>query len=297
MLLNEMEIFYYVVELHSFSKAAQQLGVSKSYVSKRITRLEQELKSKLLIRNTRKVALTQAGQHFYHYCQGVVQSAQQGYSKIQDLQARPTGKLKISAPPAFGKYVLAPLLKDFMRDYPDITLEIVLESRLVDVIQEGCDLVLRAAVLPDSGLVAQQVMLMENQLCAAPEYLAKHGIPTTPQQLANHVFALYQATTTFKWNSHRTVAMIETPLYGAVVTNQMDFMKQLILEGSCMGVLPTFMIQKELQAGSVLPCLTDYTLGGSPLYAIYPQREFLPPKVRVLLERLLSLSSRGAVIS
>jgi DNA-binding transcriptional LysR family regulator len=141
MLLNEMEIFYYVVDFKSFSRAAQQLNVSKSFISKRITFLENELKTKLLLRSTRNITLTEAGHVFFKQCEKVIVEARKSYQLIDTFHQDPVGTLKISVPIAFGLHLLPSVIANYTEKYPDIKLDIDCENRLVDVIKDGYDLV------------------------------------------------------------------------------------------------------------------------------------------------------------
>ena len=161
MLLNEMEIFYYVVEQHSFSKAAERLHVSKSFISKKITRLERELKTRLIARSTRKLTLTQAGDSFYRYCAHVVQAAEKGYAMMHELQGKPAGLLKVSIPPALALNLLSPVFSEFLTQYPEVILDIQLDSRLVDLVKEGYDLALRSAILESSNLIAKKIFTVK----------------------------------------------------------------------------------------------------------------------------------------
>src|SRR3990167_8304048 len=162
MLINEMALFYEVVQLKSFSQAAEKLKVSKSYVSKRINKLENNLQVKLLNRSTRKLSLTEEGEIFFQHCQNLAENAKQGYEAIHNRQNKPTGVLKISVPPAFALHVLTPPLIQFSEQYPEIELRVNLENQLVDIIKEGYDLVVRSAILPDSNLIAQPLVTLQN---------------------------------------------------------------------------------------------------------------------------------------
>jgi DNA-binding transcriptional LysR family regulator len=186
MLLYEMEIFYTVIELGSFAKAADKLRVSKSHISKKITKLETHLKTKLLSRTTRKLALTEAGENFYQQCAKVIEEATKGYSLIHELQGKPSGTLKISAPPAFGIYLLPEVINRYLLKYPDVKLEIDLSNKHIDLVKQGYDLALRSGKLESSRLISKRIMSMENILCASPHYLKKHGTPKHPEDLEKH---------------------------------------------------------------------------------------------------------------
>ncbi len=287
MLLNEMEMFYYAIELQSFSKAAVQLSVSKSFISKHISKLEKSLNTRLIIRTTRKLVLTEAGEAFYKQCAKIVCEANESYNMLQNLQAKPSGTLKISAPPAFGVYVLAPLLPNFLQQYLDIKIDLQLDNRVINLKQEGYDIALRFAVLESSSLIAKKITTLKNVICAAPTYFDKHAIPSKPVDLLTHNFALYSDSEQAKYLTlHYKDKEEVVALQGNVITNHMDFIKQIVLSGECMTVLPEFMVKKELASGELVTCLAKYKLAPGTLYAMYLERKFMPLTLKVFLEML-----------
>jgi len=287
MLLDEMEIFNSVVEMRSFSKAADKLGVSKSFISKRITKLEQELETRLLTRTTREILLTEAGEAFAKHCEKIVTEAELAYANLHELKGEPTGLLKVSAPPAFGVNVLAPLIPKFLQQYPKINLQIELSNQLVDIIKEGFDIALRSAVLEDSELIARQIFKIENTICATKEYLAKNGTPTTPSDLNNHNFARYSySKRSQQLRLRKNKQEYEVHITGNFACNHIDLTKLMLLQHQCIAVLPRFMVDKEIANKQLIVCLPEYQLATSKLYAVYPEREFTTPKVKVFIEQL-----------
>lgn len=282
-----MEIFYYVAEFQSFSKAARKLGVSKSFISKRITKLEKNLKVRLLIRSTRKLTLTEAGENFYLHCLNVVQEASKGYAIINESKGKPVGTLKISMPPAFAMNLIASMLSNFIKKYPDVILDIELENRLVDLIAENYDLVIRSAKLEDSNLIAQKILTFKPVVCATPQYLKLHGKPRTPKELERHNLAIYNYSKDAKYIRF-TKNGIEDIIYihGNFTSNHLDLIKKMVLSHTCMAVFPDFMVSQELKNRHLNLCLEQYQLPESQLYAIYPEREFMPLKLKVFLEML-----------
>jgi len=287
MLLDEMEIFYYVAEFKSFSKAASRLNVSKSFISKQIIKLERELKVHLISRTTRKLTLTGAGESFYRYCANVVREGHEAYSMISELQGMPSGVLKISMPPALGINLIAPMLPKFLSHYPEVSLNIELENRLVDLHEEDYDLVLRSAMLESSNLIAQRIFSIKNIICASESYLRTHGIPNVAADLEAHNFAIYSYAKNaghikvIKNNNEEIVH-----IGGNFTSNHLDLIKQMVLNNLCMAILPKFMVEKELKTGEVKPCLLTYRLPENPLYAVYPERKFMLPKLKKFLDML-----------
>ncbi len=291
MLLDEMEIFYYVVELKSFSQASEKLNVSKSYISKRVSFLENELKTKLLLRNSRRITLTEAGHAFFKQCEKIILEAKKSYQLIETFNQNPTGTLKISVPIALGLHLLSDVLTNFIEKFPDVILDINCENRLVDVIKDGYDLVLRSAKLESSNLIARKLFSLKNIICASPDYLKKHKHITLPEDLSNHQFATYYLTK--KTNELKLIKnknTIKIAINSNVVTNQLDLMKQMILNGTCLGVLPEFMVKKEIEQKRIVSCLNQYELPPSLIYLIYPYKELLP-KTKVFITMLKKLVS------
>lgn len=287
MLLDEMEIFYYVAELKSFSKAADRLNVSKSFISKKISKLERALKVHLVSRTTRKLTMTGAGESFYRYCANIVREGHEAYSMISELQGKPSGVLKISMPPALGLNLIAPMLPKFLSLYPEVTLNIELENRLVDLLEEDYDLVLRSAILESSNLIAQRIFSIKNIICATETYLHTHGIPNVPADLETHNCATYNYSKkagyiTLIKNNHEETIHVQ----GNFMSNQLDLIKQMVLNNLCIAILPRFMVANELKMEKIKPCLTTYRLTENSLYAVYLERKFMLPKLKIFLEML-----------
>lgn len=289
MLLDEMEIFYYVVEFKSFSKAAAHLNVSKSYISKKITKLEQELKIHLLSRSTRKLTLSEAGENLYQFCANIVREGQDAYSMLSELKGKPSGVLKISMPPALGVHFISSMLPQFLLNYPEVKLDIQLENRLVDLLKEGYDLVLRSAVLESSNLIAQRIYSINTIICATETYLQTHSALNVASDLEKHNCLIYNyskkaAYLTLIKNNKQEMIHIQ----GNFMSNHLDLIKQMVLNNVGIGILPRFMVNNELQAKMLKHCLPTYRLPESELYAIYPERKFILPKLRVFLDMLKS---------
>ncbi|MFB6358289.1 MAG: LysR family transcriptional regulator, partial [Thiohalorhabdaceae bacterium] len=181
-----MALFARVVEQRSFSGAARDLGLSKSTVSKRVSRLEERLGVRLLHRTTRRLSLSEAGRTFYDYCRQAVAAAQAGEEAVTRLQEQPRGVLSLNAPVSFGSRHLAPVISRFMRRYPEVSVDMTLDDRVVDLVEAGFDVAVRIAELPDSTLIARRLAPARHVVCAAPAYLAQAGEPRTPADLVHH---------------------------------------------------------------------------------------------------------------
>lgn len=289
MLANEMILFYHVVRLKSFSQAAEKLKLSKAFVSKHISQLEKELKVRLLLRNTRQLSLTEAGEIFYSQCEKLFELAQHSYENMANLRNQPSGTLKITAPPALAIHLLAKPFAEYQNRYSEVDLNVILESQLVDLIQQGYDLAIRSAILPDSNLVARKLVTLNYWLCASPAYLQQHGAIDHPDQLAQHRFAIYSSqTATNKLEFIRGKRAFTVTVEGQFQSNQLDLIAQMVMAGSCVAVLPEFMAAAGVADGRLSICLANYRLPAKPLYVIYPQREFVPLKVKTFIELLNS---------
>jgi DNA-binding transcriptional LysR family regulator len=287
MLMNEMVIFYTVVQQNSFSGAASTLGVSKSFISKHITELEKKLKTRLLNRTTRQLSLTEAGEIFYQHCKSLAAVADDGFDAIMNLNNQPSGKLKISVPPALAVHLFSEPMITYMQLYPDVTLNVNLESKFVDIIKDGFDLVIRVAIMPDSSLISQKIASLGSVVCASPQYMEKNGPIHTPEELSSHVFTTYSGhrfskTLTFtRKNKQHTV---EVP--SIFDCNSLDLMVKILGTHACMAVLPTLMAKQLEKENKVIICLPEYQLPEVDLYAVYPARAFMPLKVKAFIDIL-----------
>lgn len=259
MLANEMILFYHVVHLKSFSQAAKKLGLSKAFVSKHIVQLENELKIRLLLRSTRQLKLTEAGEIFYLECEKMFGLEQNSYENMENLRNQPAGTLKISMPPALALHLLAKPLADYQMRYPEVKLNIVLESQIIDLVQQGYDLAIRSAILPDSNLIARKLVMQNYLLCATPQYLQKNGAIDHPDQLAQHhfgVFSLGTSTQTLEFirGNRQFKIMVE----GRFQSNQLDLIAKMVFAHCCVAVLPEFMAATAIAKGQLIKCLEKY---------------------------------------
>ncbi len=282
-----MLVFYHVATLKNFSKAAEKLAIAKSSVSKCVAALEKDLKSRLLVRTTRKLSLTDAGEIFYRYCHTIVEQAEQGYDAISNLRRRPAGDIKISVPPAFAMHFLTDFLATFCANYPEIKLHVVLESRFANIIEEGYDLLIRSAVLSDSNLVVQKLISFNNILCVSPKYLRKHGAVKSIEDLKNAYFAIYSGSKLSKKiylkQGERRIALDVNNYFQS---DNLSFIKQLVLAGCYMAVFPEFMVKKEISQKKLIQCIPSYQFPESSIYLLYPDKEFMPLKLRVFINAL-----------
>lgn len=284
MLLNDMAIFYAIATTRSVSKAALRLKVSKSFVSKSLTKLELELGTKLITRNTRQLQLTQAGNVFLESCTKVVQEQELAQNKLERLRHSEDGHLKISLPVAFALELLVPMLTEFARRYPKISLDLRLEHELVDIIGEGYDLVLRSATLDSSNLIQQKIYPTKQILCATPAYFKQHGMPNIPEDLAKHYLGCYYPITVLTFvKGKQTKTLKVAPQFSS---NNLDMIKEFVLKNLSIGYFPEFVVQTELTKKMLVPCLPDYQSPISTIYALYPEQKLMSPALKNFLHML-----------
>lgn len=285
--LTLLKSFITVAELASFSQAARRLGLSKSLISRHVSGLEAELGVLLLTRTTRRLALTEAGRAYAERCQRILADLEEADEAIGNLQAVPRGRLKVTAPMSFGALHLAPVLPAFTERYPDIQLDLSLSDRMVDLIEDGFDLALRAGRMGDSSLIAKRLCPIRRVACASPAYLEKRGTPATPADLSLHLCLSHSELAVSEW---RFIDAQQRPLIaevkGPVRLNNGEAMRHLALAGVGIVYLPTFFIGPDIRAGRLIPLLEAFIPQDSALYAVYPHARHLSPKVRVFVDFL-----------
>ncbi|WP_191601951.1 LysR family transcriptional regulator [Marinomonas algicola] len=285
---SAIPVFVAVVENGSFSKAAEKLGTSKSAVSKRVSRLENTLGVKLLHRTTRKLSLTGAGEQYFHYALKALIAASEGIDTVTQLQGKPKGVLKVSSPMSFGRLHLAPLVADFLTHYPDITLNLVMDDKKVDLVEAGFDVAIRAGEMQDSSLIARRLASCRSVICASPFYLEKHGIPSTPAELKEHnCISFSYGNNANEWVFHHSDGIQKIKAEGNYQVNNSEALQKATLEGLGIAKIPTFVIGQDISKGHLVPLLEQYSLPMQTFYVVFPERRYLPAKVRVFLDFII----------
>jgi DNA-binding transcriptional LysR family regulator len=291
--LNEIVVFARVVETRSFTAAAQQLGLPKSTVSRKIAQLEERLGVRLLQRTTRKLNLTEVGQAYYERCQRIVQDIAAAEQVVIDMQTAPRGLLRVTVPVDLGSTFVGALIAEFIAAYPDIQIDLDLSDRVVDLIEEGVDLGLRFGPLTESTLIARKLGAVQMRLCASSEYVAKRGAPTTIAQLAEHdalVFAPSGRAMT--WTLRGPDGAVEDALLRSrLVSNGMLALRDAMRAGGGVALLPEIVIADDVAAGRVAIVLPAWSAGPAELFAVYPSTRNLSPKVRAFLEFVVARMS------
>jgi DNA-binding transcriptional LysR family regulator len=282
--LDDALIFTRVVECHSFTQAAQSLGMQKSTVSRRIALLEERLGVRLLNRTTRKLRLTEVGQAYYERCRQIMLDFAEAEQAVMQLQQEPSGLLRITAPIEFGQLFLGGVLGRFMRQYPQISAEVELTSRDVDPLEEGVDIAIQVGQPRDSTLIARKLLESRRRLCASPDYLAQHGAPQTIHELAGHRAILLPQDSPRYW-----------PLVGEQVQcqrvlscNNITLAREAALAGAGISGLPVMISEEALRSGRLVELLPAARLPIGELYAVYPSRRFQAMKVKTFLDFLMA---------
>ena len=296
--LKRIGVFTRVVETKSFSEAARQLGVAKSAVSKQIAQLEKEVGVRLLNRTTRSLSLTEAGEIFYRHCAEIINRTKIALSELREYQNQPTGTLRISSPINYGTQHLVPVIKELRTIYPLLKIDLLLEDRIINMVEEGVDLAIRIGWLQESNLIAKKICESPMVVFASPEYLAKKGQPKTPEDLQQHSWiglSIFKAP--LKWQFAKNGQAHNVQLQSSLKTNSVEAVIALVKTGQGISAISQFAIQDYIQSGALQLILTDYHLKASGIYAVYPHREHVPPKVRIFIDFLSKHCHNAAWLS
>ena len=284
---QEMRVFAAVVDAGSFVAAADALGMSKAAVSRYVSELEQRLRVRLLHRTTRKLSLTAEGELFLARCREILASIEEAEAEISTRSDTASGQLKVSVPVSFGIRHLAPLWSEFMEAHPRVTLDVQLADRIMDLVDEGFDLAVRIARLPDSSLVSRKLAATRLVLCASPEYLGTRGTPQHPSELAQRDVIGYSLLTMGEqWQFTGPEGPVSVKVRPRFWSNNGDTCVAACVRGAGLQLQPTFLIARELAAGQLVEVLPQFRSIELGIYAVYPTRKFVLPKVRALVEFL-----------
>jgi len=276
-----------VVELGSFTAAADAMGISHTIVSRQIRQLEEHLGAQLLNRTTRRFALTDAGRDYYEASRQILDALDDADRNVGRHQARPAGTLRINAPMAYGTLELSQWLPSFMALYPELNVDLVCNDRMVDLIEEGFDVGLRLArELPDSTLIARRLASSPVVAVASPAYLRQHGAPATPDDLARHNCLVYtQAARPGEWTFTGAGGASQTvSVRGTLQANTSVALRSAALAGVGIISAASFIVQEELKRGALVQVLPGWTLAPREFFALYPQNRHQSPKVRAFID-------------
>lgn len=284
---GEMEVFARVVQDGGFSAAARNLDITPSAVSKLIARLETRLGTRLLVRTTRALTLTEEGEAYHHAALRILQELNEAEQEAAGGAVR--GRLRINTTIPFGTMFVAPAIPEFISRNPDLIVDLSFTDGIVDLVAEKTDVAIRMGNLPDSGLIARKLGQSRRVVCASPDYLARRGSPETPADLAYHdclTFNFRRARPSWPFRGHnRDIAQ---PVKGSIVVNNGETMKQMVLAGAGIARVGLFHVADDIAAGRLIPLLEDFNPGDLELvHAVYVGGGPLPHRVRAFIEHMV----------
>jgi DNA-binding transcriptional LysR family regulator len=295
MQLDDMRIFVTAVDAGNFTAAANRLRLSKQFVSRRVAALEEGLGVRLLVRNTRNLAVTDLGQDFYERAKRILAEVGEAEEAMTARRTDPRGLLKVSAPMSFGLSHLSPLVAEFLREHPDVRFDMDLSDRNVDVIGEGFDMALRIGRLQDSTLVAVKLVDVRMIACCSPGYRRRRGEPATPADLAQHACLPYGQEGRAPWEF--IVDGVRTPfdVHGPLRANNGEVIRDSAIAGLGIAYLPDFIVAGSVDAGLVVEVLAPFMPPANALHALYPQHREGSVTIRAFTQFLRArLSARAA---
>ncbi|PCI29920.1 MAG: LysR family transcriptional regulator [SAR324 cluster bacterium] len=294
--LEGMRVFTKVVEAKGFSAAARKMGMSKSLVSKYVGQLEERLKVRLMDRTTRGLNLTETGKAYYERSIRLLEDFDELECTISTQHSSPRGQLRLTAPQTFGELYLVPVLEQFMSDYPDISVDLNLSDHFVSLIDEGYDLAIRIADLPDSSLIARRLAPCRLLLSASPKYLEQKGTPQQPKELRDHACILYaNSPTPESWSFLVNGKKESVAVQGPIRTNNAIVSRDLGISGFGIVASPYFIVASAIQSGELVPILESFEHSNAAIYAVYPHSRHLSAKVRVFIDYLIPFMKSALV--
>jgi DNA-binding transcriptional LysR family regulator len=288
--LSDIAIFVKVVQHSSFTAAAEALDISQPVISKAVTRLEETLGARLLNRTTRRLSLTEAGAELYRRSAQALAEIENAELEVARYQTEPRGLLRVAAPMSFSLLHLTAMLPEFLDRYPGVQLDMQLDDRQVDLVADGFDLALRIGQLHDSTLIARRIAPCKQVVCTSPQYLASHSTPERPEDLLEHNCLAYTyLSTPREWrfkDSNGEVIVI--PVKGSLQSNNGIVLRDAAVGGQGIAMLPTFYVCNELRDQKLKVILSEFPAAELSLYAVYPERRNLLPKVRAFIDFLIA---------
>lgn len=286
--LEAMNVLAKVVASGSFAEAARKLGVTRSAISKAITQLEDDLGVRLLDRTTRRVTPTEAGLAYYERCLAIMAQIAETEAQISRLHDEPKGVLRVNAPMSFGTLFLGPAIADFMQRYADLKVELTLTDRIIDPLEEGVDVTVRIGAMVDSSLIARQISSVSVLIVASPDYIARHGAPQQPRDLASRSCLHYgHSTTVPRWTLAQEGVPISVPISACMSSNNGDTLRDAAVAGLGIARLPSFIVGCDVAKGRLVTVLADYAPPDLTIHALYAPNRFLAAKTRVFIDFLV----------
>ncbi|MDO9214669.1 MAG: LysR family transcriptional regulator [Methylococcales bacterium] len=285
--LTSMSVFVRVAKAGSFAGGASELGISRAMATKHIMQLEGSLGTRLFNRTTRSLNLTDVGTSYLERCQQVLLDVEEMEAAVTHLQTEPRGVLKISAPPVIGAKHITSAIAEFLKIHPDLTVDLILQSSTGDLIDEGIDIAIYLGDLADTSMVARKLASSSMVVCGSPDYLAKHGIPNTPEDLRNHSCLVNWASSPRnKWKFKSKTGYTSINVSGRMQSNVADANRIAAVNGLGLVMLATYVVGRDIEKGKLIAVLEDYAPPPLDIHAVYPHRKYLSAKVRRFLDFL-----------
>jgi len=284
---TSMQVYTSVVELGSFTAAANVFRMSPGMVTKHINAIEKRLDATLIKRTTRRLQVTEVGKAYYESCKQILKKVEDAEAGTAILSGKPKGLLKVTASLWFGSITLTPIICDYLNQFPDVSVELSLSDRFVDIIDEHFDVAIRIGELSDSSLIARKLATVELSICASPTYLNKHGTPTKPEDLKNHECLGFT-----NWRSQSGWKVVEKALTNQGMSrsrfdsNNGQALRQAALKGIGIILMPKVLLAPDIQAGRLVEVLNEFTPPSRPVNAVYPKERQTTPKLASFVDYL-----------
>jgi DNA-binding transcriptional LysR family regulator len=281
-----LKVFCAVVERGSFAAAARGVDLSKAAVSKNVSELEAHLGARLLTRTTRRMSLTEAGERYYHDASRLLRELEDADEAVSEMTAAPRGRLRVSAPMSFGLRHLAPMIPAFLEHYPDVSVELEMSDAVVDLVGRQFDVAIRGhGALPDSSLIARRLTSLRRVICGAPAYFERHGMPQSPGDLGAHQCLIYTLSNAPDvWPLARNGRKLEVAVKGPYRVNNSLAIREALLAGTGIALIPKIYIEDALADGRLLTILDAWCPEEQWIYALYPAGRFTTKRVRAFVD-------------
>lgn len=283
-LLDSMKVYVLTVEKGSLSAAAAACDISATMASNHLRDLERRLNTKLLNRTTRRQHLTTFGEEYYLRCKEILQLVKDADVQAQQQQLTPTGKLRVTAPVTFGAENLMPALAVYLARYPEVSVDVVLSDRVVDLLEDGFEAAIRIGELPDSGLIAKPLAPYRQMICASPDYLARRGTPSKPEELAQHDCLAFSPAALSHWRLSGEEGDLRVPVGGRLQVNQGQALRVAAVHGLGIVLQADFLLEDDVRAGRLVRLFPDYTLPCRPMHVVYLPDRYRSPKLRSFVD-------------
>lgn len=297
-LLAAFQVFVRVSESGSFSAVAREMGLSQPAISRQIAALEDHFGERLLHRTTRSLTLTDDGRDLLVHATRVLDSLQEAETAVGRRRGTVSGMVRLSVPVIFGRLYLTPRIGRLLEAHPALELDILFNDGLADLVAEGIDLAVRAGLVPDSSLIARSLGMVARYALASTDYLQRHGTPLVPADLEHHDCLMFtQGSSPTHWTFEGAGGKVSIPIRGRFRSDSGEGVREAVISGYGIGMLPAWYFRDEIQNGKVKILLRDWQVPGVPVHLIYPSRRHLSPRVRAVMDFLISEFSNESVFA